>query len=154
MGASYSNQARRMDELLDSQESLLVAYKRHEALISENFEASRFNRTVDALRGEFVKQLNLLPDDALMQNRENYIGAIQKELALFASRDLGSLWYFVRRAVCNVFFPHTNALRVLTKIDEVAERMPEASVQIASYHATIEILVDWLWEQITVTKLA
>ena len=154
MGASYSKQSRKLDELLVINEQLQEAYRRHEQLISERYNAQQYTRVLETLRTEIMKYISTIPEDQAIRTREAYVAMVRSELALFATRDIGALWYFVRRLVCRVFFPHTNALRVLEKIDEVAERMPNASVQVASYHATIEILIDWFWEQLEIKPAA
>lgn len=154
MGAAYHAQERKLDQLLVLNDQLLAEYRRHEAMISERFNAQRFTRVLDAVRTEVMKYISTIPPESAIRSREDYVAAVKAELELFATRDIGALWYFVRRLVCRVFFPHTNALRVLEKIDEVAERMPDASVQTTTYHATIEILIDWLWAQVEIKKLA
>ena len=154
MGAAYHAQERKLDQLLVLNDQLLAEYRRHEAMISERFNAQRFTRVLDAVRTEVMKYISTIPPESAVRSREDYVAAVKAELELFATRDIGALWYFVRRLVCRVFFPHTNALRVLEKIDEVAERMPDASVQTTTYHATIEILIDWLWAQVEIKKLA
>lgn len=152
MGASYASQARGFTELLESNEALQVAYRKHEAVIAETYAANKFSRVLESVRIELMKYLNSIPEAEQAFSREVYVKTLRDELTTFTSNDIGALWYFVRRVVCKVFFPHTNALRVLTKIDDVAERMPEASVQVATYHATLEILVDWLWAQVAIEQ--
>ena len=152
MGASYGNQARGFDEILGANDELLLEYKRHEATIGETYAANRFARVLEAVRVELMKHLNSIPVEEHIHNREVYVERLREELNTFVTADITALWYFVRRVVCRVFYPHTNALRVLTKIDDVAERMPGASVQVATYHATLEFLIDWLWAQVKIQQ--
>lgn len=154
MGAAGLNQPRDLGEILARNEELLAAYKRREAIVQEQLSAGRFARVVEMVRTEVFRFLNSLDESEMVRSRDEYAKVIREELATFRTNDIESLWYFVRRLICRVFFPHTNALRCLTKIDDVATRMPDADVKIATFHATIEMLVDWTFEQVEVNKLA
>lgn len=152
MGGAYTDQPTNADEILRRNDELINAYKRRETTLREQLSATRYSRVVEQVRVEVFRYLNSLGDQELIRSREEYVQEIRKELGLFRNTDLDALWGFVRGLVCRVFFPHTNALRCLTKLDEVATRMPDVDVQVASFHATVEMMVDWLFEQILVKK--
>ena len=152
MGGAYINQPTQMDEILRRHDELTKTYKSREATISEQLVSARFTRVLDMIRVEVFRYLGTLDERELTRSREDIVLAIREELSLFRNRDLDALWFFVRRLICRVFFPHTNALRCLTKLDEVATRMPDVDVQVASFHATLEMMIDWLFEQIIIKK--
>lgn len=154
MGAAHTDQQRGLEALLANQEQYLGAYRRFEATVSESVAASRTARILELVRVEVFRYLNSLPETELIKSREQYVMEIRQHLTTFQPKDCDALWFFVRHLVCVVFFPHTNALRTLTKIDDVIGRMPDADLQVVAFHATMEILVDWLMEQISIVKLS
>lgn len=152
MGGAYADQPTNADDLLRRNDELIKAYKSRETTLREQLSATRYSRVLDQIRVEVFRYLRTLDERELIRSREEYVQEIRKELSLMRNSDLDALWGFVRGLVCRVFFPHTNALRCLTKLDEVATRMPDVDVQVASFHATVEMMVDWLFEQILIKK--
>ena len=56
--------------------------------------------------------------------------------------------------MCKVFFPHTQALRILSDIDAHAQNNPSLSPREAATLATIDLVCEWAASQIDVTRNA
>ena len=63
-------------------------------------------------------------------------------------------YQYVRTVVCKVFFPHTQALRILSDIDAHAQNNPSLSPREAATLATIDLVCEWAASQIDVTRNA
>lgn len=62
------------------------------------------------------------------------------------------LLFYLRRLVCDVFFPNTDVLRVLTDIQALQDQSPDMDVRDAAEVALLNWVGDWLTSLFTVTS--
>ncbi|MNY64696.1 hypothetical protein D3C86_2018430 [compost metagenome] len=65
-----------------------------------------------------------------------------------------SLFITLRKVVCNVMFPHTDALEILTTLDTVAKEHPTLDIREAGLLAMIEYIPNWVATLISADKVS
>lgn len=146
MGSAYGPKLRRVEEILVARQELENRYKAHEVRIAEIYASERLGRYNDLLRAELINEMRKIPDEALHCSREEMVVKIRQCAGDLRVKDIDALWEYVRRSVCRIFFPHTNALTVLIRYDDTHARMPDADPRIIGFYAAIELLTEWAFE--------
>jgi len=85
--------------------------------------------------------------EVLRQRADEYIGST----AIHANL---STYEYVRVIICKVFFPQTEALRILTEIDAHAANNPALTPREAATLTTIDLVCGWVASQIDVVRNA
>ena len=83
----------------------------------------------------------------MRQRADEYIGST----AIHANL---STYEYVRVIICKVFFPQTEALRILTEIDAHAANNPALTPREAATLTTIDLVCGWVASQIDVVRNA
>lgn len=153
MGSAYGPQLRASEEILTSRQDLENRYRAHEARIAEIYSSERISRYIELVRAQLITEMRNIPDEALVCSREEMVKKIRDWSGEVRMRDIDGLWEFIRRAVCRIFFPHTNALGVLTRYDDTHERMPDADARVVGFYAAVDLLTDWAFEAMEFTAV-
>lgn len=153
MGSAYGPQLRATEEILNARQELENRYRAHEVRIAEIYSSERLSRYIELLRAQLITEMRKIPDEALICSREEMVTKVRDWAGELRSRDIDCLWEFVRRAVCKIFFPHTNALAVLTRYDDAHERMPDADSRVVGFYAAVDLLTDWAFEAMAFTAI-
>lgn len=146
MGSAYGPRLRRTEEFTVARQELENRYKAHEARISEIYASERLGRYNELLRAELINEMRKIPDEALYCSREEMVVKIRQCAGDLRVKDIDALWEYVRRGVCRIFFPHTNALAVLVRYDDTHSRMPDADPRVVGFYAAVELLTEWAYE--------
>ena len=134
-------------------EEALRAYRKHEAEIVEQHDASFVSRVKSALYNAVLELLRNTPDDELSRSRADCVSELREHTKFIGRSELNNLWVLIRRLVCHVLYPHSDALKILSLFDEIAERQPNDSVELVEYHVTLSYLVEYLSECLVVQEI-
>lgn len=153
-GAAISDRASSRDDLLAKRDDYLVAYTRfceRQTRMRNSRIAEIAKVELGAAASKMVTQL----ESQLPQGTD--IAAVQQLLAqqvdlVDQTELLEDTRRAVRRALCNSVFVHTDALKILERIDTYVERNPELSPGKAATLAAISILVEHQLSQVAVAR--
>jgi hypothetical protein len=158
MGACLAGEKLPSPNTLNSEsETFQRMYDRAERLHKSQNNAKRVSVMVSGIRKQLMayiaavdesdKSIIIDPKDVLRQRVEEVVSGIAVHANL-------STYEYVRVVVCMVFFPHTQALRILSDIDAHALKNPSLSPREAATLATIDLVCEWAASQVDVTRNA
>ncbi len=134
-------------------EEALRAYRKHEAEIVEQHDASFVSRVKSALYNAVLELVRNTPDDELSRSRADCVSELREHTKFIGRAELNNLWVLIRRLVCHVLYPHSDALKILSLFDDIAARQPNDSVELVEYHVMLSYLVEYLSECLVVQEI-
>lgn len=143
------------DMLLERKDQYIKIWESQERVMSTNLRLQKANHYLIGLVRAVEKQIADLPDDLLVTERSIYITSLHAYV-----RDMPNNWYedclftTLRKVICNVMFPHTDALEILTMLDTAAKENPTLDIREAGLLAMIEYIPNWVATLITADKVA
>lgn len=144
IGSFVTDQQRGFTALLENGERYAKEWERQSRVLGTTQRMKRFNHGVEGLRQAIARQINELDDDVLVVSREQYHQRLEQGLKTLKNNFHQHIYVVARMLVCNVLFPHTHGLEILTAIDQAAEDHPGIEVREAALLATIEIVSAWV----------
>lgn len=153
MGSACSTQLTDYNELLGAKEILAKIWSGKLKLFTTKDRLSKFNLASEAMHVAISEIINDLDDELLIVDRATLMRKLAKEVSTLHSRFYEEMYVHVRRVLCNTLFPHTDALRVLCAIDNVASDFPDMEINECALLATVELVGDWISEMINVRKV-
>lgn len=153
-GAFLADRNYNYDLLLERKEQYCNIWESQERVMATNLRLQKANHYQIGLVRAVEKQIMDLPDDLLVTERSIYMTALHAYV-----RGLPNNWYeeslfiTLRKVVCNVMFPHTDALEILTTLDTVAKEHPTLDIREAGLLAMIEYIPNWVATLITADKV-
>lgn len=162
IGEAQSTRNRAVPEITSNAANSLRIYQTNERMLAETTDAKLVTRKLQLVRFELERFLSGIPDEDLRVSRESIYKRINVMVTAMDRADLDNLWVSLRRMICHLFFAHTDSLRILTRMDEVAARMAtvdaagntvQADIRVVALHATVDILVEWIAENLELTKV-
>jgi len=125
-------------------EEALRTYRKYEAELIERHDASFVSRIKSALNHQIMELVRNTPDEELSRSRQECVQELREHLRLVGRQELDNLWVLIRRLVCHILYPHSDALKILTSFDEVAGRLPDANSNLVEYHVLLNYVLDYL----------
>ena len=153
-GAFLTDRNYSFDMLLDRKDQYVKIWESQERVMSTNLRLQKANHYLTGLVRAVEQQIADLPDDLLVTERSIYVTALHAYV-----RDMPNNWYedclftTCRKVICNVMFPHTDALEILTTMDTVAKANPTLDIREAGLLAMIEYIPNWVATLITADKV-
>ncbi|MNE09928.1 hypothetical protein D3C80_1026220 [compost metagenome] len=150
-GAFVSDRNYSFDMLLERKEQYIKVWQSQERVMATNLRLQKANHFQTGLVRAVEKQIADLPDDLLVTERPIYIRALHAYV-----KEMPNNWYednlylTLRKVICNVMFPHTNAFDILSTMDVVALENPELEIREVGLLALIEFIPTWVATLITV----
>lgn len=138
-------------ELLERGEELVKAWARRLGLIRSGQKSDQYNTTITAIQRSMTRQINELPNDYL----ENGTRAPVHDRLRAALRDISGahmedLYPVIKRMVCRVVFPHTNAEQFISALDSIGADNPDMDPREVASLATLDLMVKWMCSQFNV----
>lgn len=152
-GAVCSSGLTTYDKLLEAKEPLEKVWKGRLKLLTTRDRLTKFNIGVEAVGVIVSGVIEDLEDEKLLVDKVTLQNRLKLELTTLHSKFYEDLFPHVRRVICNVIFPHTDALKVLCAIDNVASDFPEMEIKDCALLATVELVGDWIADMINFTKV-
>jgi hypothetical protein len=154
LGALVSDKETGFNSLIERKEQYIKAWQKHERMLNIRVHNERHNNAVEAFKRAVIKVISELDETIRMAP-----DAIYRQRLLECTERLEQGWYndlyrSVRKVVCHVFFPHTDAYQILCAIDEAAEANPGIEIREAGYLAVINIVAEWVAKLIEVEPAA
>ena len=144
MGSAVSQQVRSYSELLEQKDRFIQEWQQKERVLGTTQRLDRFNNAVDGLRFAIARQINELDDEQLLVPRHLLHERLEENLTKLYGHFYERMYEYARRLVCDILFPHTDALQILCAIDHVLEDYPDLEIREAALLATIEIVSEWV----------
>jgi hypothetical protein len=119
-------------------------------LLKSKADADRFGFFLEGMREALVKQIGELPEDLRCCETSTYKKRLVEHLVKVKEGGKDVPWAIARKLVCRIFFPHTEAERVLWAIADETKNNPEMDVREAALLATIGIVSDWVMDQVRI----
>ncbi|MNI43123.1 hypothetical protein D3C73_974440 [compost metagenome] len=150
-GAFVSDRNYSYDMLLERKDQYIKVWQSQERVMATNLRLQKANHFQVGLVRAVEKQIADLPDDLLVTERPVYVRALHEYV-----KQMPNNWYednlylTLRKVICNVMFPHTNAFDILATIDTVALENPDLEIREVGLLALIEFIPTWVATLITV----
>lgn len=154
-GALYSDGETGFQALLDGKVQYEKAWQSSRGLIQQRASAEMFTCMVEALSFSLARIVNEIPDDQLQLPRAEMHNVIAERLSHAKPSDLDNLYLLVRKAICRVLYPHTDAEQLLIYVDEAAANNPEITdVRELALLGTVSYVASWLSKLMSVADLS
>lgn len=153
-GAFLTDRNYNYDILLERKDQYIKVWQSQERVMATNARLQKANHYLTGLVRAIEKTIADLPDDMLVTERSIYVTALHAYV-----KQMPNAWYedclfsTLRKAICAVCFPHTDALEILTAIDSAAKDNPTLDIREAGLLAMIEYIPNWVATLITVDKV-
>lgn len=158
MGACLAGERMPSPNTLNSEaETFQRMYDRAERLHKAQNTAKRNSAMAVGMRKQLLAYISAVDEDdkSIVIDPKDTLRA--RALDVVAATPISAsltTYQYVRTVVCKVFFPHTQALRILSDIDAHAQNNPSLSPREAATLATIDLVCEWAASQIDVTRNA
>lgn len=152
-GALCTDQETGYQTLLTRKEQYVKAWITQERVLATSLRLARHTHTVEALRAAMIAQIASLDAGLRVVEGREYTKRMHARLSALDSNFTDDLYGTVRKLVCYVLFPHTDALRVLEAIDRAAAANPGIDIREAGYLALIELVAGWVGQLLQVESV-
>lgn len=159
-GSFVSSQERGYTALLEDKEQFEAHWNRRLRLLETTERFDDFNNAqqiIDEVVTDIINNDEVV-DDLVIElsgvSRETLHGLLKDSLNGLSGKFYNDIYKTVRKVICNVIFPHTDALNTLIAIDDVSEEYPTIDIREAGLLATIEIISTWIAKLCRVDKVA
>lgn len=141
------------DKLLELKEQYLKVWQRQERMLETNVRLQKANHALTGLVRAVEGQIDAIPDEFLVTTRDTYRTNLHKYVKVMPSNwHEEDLYLSVRKTICSVIFPHTEAFEILCAIDAAAKANPEIEIREAGLLALTEIVGLWVAKLISVEQ--
>lgn len=144
IGSFVSSKERGYTPLLEQATEFAKHWERHERVLTTTQRLNRHNFAIEGITLAVTNQINSLDDDSLIVPREILHRKLKEQISKLRGNFHERPYESVRMVVCNTMFPHTDALSILTAMDNVAKDYPEMDIREVALLATIEIVSTWM----------
>lgn len=146
-GAFCIDRQSNYDILLERKDSYIAAWNRQQRLLQGERRLQMDNHMLVGLNKALEKEILEMNEEDLLVDRKKYLSVLNEYLRkLPAGWQKDNAYYSVRKAVCNVIYPHTMAFDILVAIDNACEAHQDLPVREAAYYGAMEVVADWLVE--------
>lgn len=150
-GAFVTDRNYSFDQLLERKVQYLSVWERQERVITTNKRLQKANHMQLGLARSIEAQIDAMPDEYLLTERSIYKTNLHNYIRNMPHNwHEGDVYQTVRKTICNVVFPHTNAFEILCAIDAACADNPELPVREAGLLAVTEIVSIWVAKLIDV----
>lgn len=140
-GALNDGVAPGLTDLLEKQDVYSKRWSVTKQTLQNGELEGRFRTTVSALSRAVAALIAELPEDQLIAPRETLHQRLAEHIGQITGADLEDRWALIRRLICRVIFPHTQAEQLLCLID--CSGKSEAEIEEAVLAATTTYVVKW-----------
>ncbi len=140
-GALNDGMAPGLNDLLEKQDVYSKRWSVTKQTLQNGELEGRFRATVTALSRGIATLIAELPEDQLIAPRETLHQRLAEQIGQITGADLEDRWALIRRLICRVIFPHTQAEQLLCLIDGSGKS--EAQIEEAVLTATTAYVVKW-----------
>jgi hypothetical protein len=153
LGALVGDRETGYQGLIDRKDQYKALWVKHERTLKLRIVNDRQNNALEALKRSLLKVVSELDEEIKFADV-----AVYRQRIVDATVKLSGMWFediyrTVRKVVCEVMFPHTDALKVLCALDEAAEANPDLDIREAGHLAVINIVAEWVAQLIDVTSV-
>lgn len=149
-GAIKAGATLQYDVLLAGAAEFAADWTRAMALLEQQSQFELQAVTVQGMRNALVDLLREIPEDQLAASPEEMISRINERLTHFHLKDVNEIYATARKAVCRVFYPHTDAEKILNAMEAVCEAKPDLEPREAALLVLMDYVVDWVASGIVV----
>lgn len=150
LGSYFSNRVTNSAELLSQRDGYATTWKTSQATLMECAVTERAGALAQALSVAVTAEINNLPDTDLVVERGVLHERLRDRMKTIHANDMDNLWGLVRKTICYVIYPHTDAEASLQAIDEQMNLRKDLSVREAALFAMFDQMAKWLAKQIQV----
>mgnify|MGYP005840224371 CR=1 FL=1 len=143
-GSFVSDQERSFSKLIDNNTKYQDEWKKKNRILVTGERLEKFNDGIDGIKLALTKQINQLDEEMVPVAKEILHQRLKESMSKVSGKFYENLPVYIRKIVCEVMFPHTNALEILCAIDSVSSDFPDIDVREAALLATIEIVANWI----------
>lgn len=153
-GAFLTDRNYNYDMLLERKAQYCKVWESQERVMTTNLRLQKANHYLTGLVRGVEQQIAALPDDLLVTERSVYVTSLHAYVKAMPNN-----WYedclftTLRKVICNVIFPHTDALEILTMLDTAAKENPGLDIREAGLLAMIEYIPNWVATLITADRV-
>ncbi|MBE0438356.1 MAG: hypothetical protein IBX57_01120 [Gammaproteobacteria bacterium] len=152
IGAFLTDGEKGYTKLLEEKDSYAKHWERTLRILNNTERFNKFNFAFEGIERAVAKQIVDLDPEVLSVDKSLLQGKLQENMQMLPRNFHEDLFKWSRILVCRTLFPHTNALELLSAIDENAKVYPDLPVRELAMLATIDVVGDWLSKLFKVTK--
>lgn len=151
LGSFASNGVRGYSQLLENKAKYEATWTTQEKILTTRNRLEKFNEAVSGIELAIAKQINEIDEELLPVPKNILHQRLKGSLSGLYGKFYDNLPEYARKLVCDVMFPHTNALEILCAIDNVCSDFPEMEIREAALLATIEVVSNWVVKLCVIT---
>lgn len=152
-GAVASGVALHYHVVLDQAAALAASWTRSLGLVEQQLKFEHQSVVIQGLSKALVALAGNLPENERRLAPAELHAEIAERLSHFHVKDLDNLYLVARKAVCRVFYPHTDAEKILNAMDAVIADKPDMDPREAALLVMIDYVTDWVGSSIVVDKI-
>lgn len=130
--------------ILDQKDFLENEWAKREKVLTTRIRLEKFNFAVEGIALALSKQITEIDSEVLPVPKAILHQRLKVALGGLYGKFYDDLFVYARKLVCEVMFPHTNALEILCAIDNTMSDFPEMDIREAALIATIEVVSNWV----------
>lgn len=130
--------------LLENAEFYSKAWERHQRLFKMHLNAQTYNRIVSAFRHVLSIQISSLGADDHPVGKAVLQEKLTEVLSMVKESDTKDIQLLARKLVCRVLFAHTDAEKILNRVDQYAIANPTIDIREAALLAVVDIVAEWV----------
>lgn len=149
LGAMCVDKETDPDALLEKAEVYTATWERNVRLFESYYKARRNQHIVEIMRGKIYGVMKELEaKDELPVELPAVQARVNQVIQQCPNALLADIPRYVTKIVCDGIYPHTRAGDVLATIEQICEGNPELDPREAALYAAIDLLADFMAEQI------
>lgn len=155
LGAFVTDRETDPSKLIADKERYELSWLRRASLVRSRQRSDLFSVTLSAFRKALTEQINALKDsDVPGGTRAPMHQKLNEVMEKLDLAQVERVYDTAKWMVCTIMFPHTDSLKILDTLDNIARDNPELADRPteAALLASIDILVDWLVQQYDIRK--
>jgi hypothetical protein len=151
IGCALADRSENYAMVIANTPAYIKEWQRNERLINDYMRSNHMTTIMSATNDVLTSMINTMDEHQLPAQRPVLHQRLRDAVRQLDGKSSEELYNYVRNVVCDVFWPHTDAKRILKSIDAHMEsednRMDPRE---AAMFAVIDLLADWLGAMIDI----
>ncbi len=152
-GAVTAGETLHYDALLARKDAHEATWARARTMIDTQLKFEQQSLVIAGLREGLGELARSLPADQLGIDMVTLYERIGERLSHFHVKDVNDVYMIARKAVCRIFYGHTDAEKILNAMDNVLEAHPGIDMREAALLVMIDYVTDWIGDGIMVLPI-
>lgn len=155
IGCALTDRTDNYETIVSNTPAYIKEWQRNERLINDYMRSNHMSTIISATNDVITSMINTTDTDKLPADKAILHQRLREAVKQADGKTGEELYSYVRNVVCDVFWPHTDAKRVLISIDAHMDREDNRmDPREAAMYAVVDLLADWLAAMIDIRSEA